>query len=85
MEDGTSFEEGSMSLINPLTALAFLDILKSNKEKSVVITAAASALGKMMNRYFPKEGIEVINIVRRQEQVELLKEEGAKYVLNSSD
>ena len=50
-----------------------------------MITAAASALGKMMNRYFPKEGIEVINIVRRQEQVELLKEEGAKYVLNSSD
>ena len=74
LEDSTTFEEGSMSLINPLTALAFLDILKSNKEKSVVITAAASALGRMMNRYFPKEGVEVINIVRRQEQVELLKE-----------
>jgi len=40
----------------------------------------------MINRLFPKEGVEVINIVRRAEQVELLKkEEGAKYVLNSSE
>lgn len=49
-----------------------------------MFTAAASALGRMVNRIFPKEGVEVINIVRRPEQVELLKGEGAKYVLNSS-
>ena len=49
------------------------------------MTAAASALGKIVNRFFPKEGIEVINIVRREEQVETMKKEGAKYILNSSD
>ena len=69
LDDNTSLQQGSMSLINPLTVMGFLDILKSNKEKSVVMTAAASALGKIVNRFFPKEGIEVINIVRRQQQV----------------
>jgi hypothetical protein len=38
----------------------------------------------MINRVYPKEGVEVINIVRKQEQVDLLKKEGAKYVLNST-
>jgi NADPH:quinone reductase len=33
-----------------------------------------------------ENGIPMINIVRRQEQIELLKKEnGAKYVLNSTD
>ena len=84
LSDSTTFDQGSMSLVNPLTVLAFLDILKEKKEKSVVITAAASALGRIINRLFPKEGIEVINIVRREEQANVLKEEGAKYIVNSS-
>jgi len=35
--------------------------------KAVIHTAAASALGKMMVRYFQENGIKVINIVRREE------------------
>ncbi len=54
-----------MSFVNPLTVLGMLDVLKSRKEKCVVLTAAASALARMMNRVYPKEGVEVINIVRR--------------------
>ena len=50
-----------------------------------MLTAAASALGQMVNRLFRSEGIEVINIVRRDAQVELLKEQGATIVLNSSE
>lgn len=46
-----------MTFINPLTALGMLDVLKSRKEKCVVLTAAASALGRMMNRIYPKEGV----------------------------
>lgn len=73
-----------MSFVNPLTVLGMLDVLKSRKEKCVVLTAAASALARMMNRVYPKEGVEVINIVRRAEQVEILKKEGAKHIINSS-
>jgi NADPH-dependent curcumin reductase CurA len=55
-----------MCVVNPLTALAMLDVLKSKKEKVVVLTAAASALCRMMNRIYPAEGVQIINIVRRQ-------------------
>ena len=68
----TSFEQGCMSLINPLTVMAMLDLTKQRKHKAVVMTAAASALGRIVNRFFPQEGIEVINIVRREEQIEVL-------------
>ena len=54
-----------MSFVNPLTAIGLLEHAKQKKAKTVIVNAAASALGRMMNRIFPLEGIEIINIVRR--------------------
>ncbi len=59
-----------------------LDISKAAKTPCVVNTAAASALGRMMIRYFRTNGIKVINIVRRKEQVDILKSEGAEFILD---
>jgi NADPH:quinone reductase-like Zn-dependent oxidoreductase len=38
----------------------------------------------MVNRLCQNEGVQVINVVRRESQVELLKQQGATIVLNSS-
>ena len=43
-----SDEQGSMSLVNPLTALAFFEMAKQNKHKAIINNAAASALGRMV-------------------------------------
>ena len=69
VDDSMSFEHAAMSFVNPLTAMAMLDLANTNKTKTVIVNAAASALGRMLNRYLPPEGVEVINIVRREEQV----------------
>lgn len=61
-----SFEHASMSFVNPLTAMAMLDIAKAKSVHTVIVDAAASALGRMLNRLLPPEGIEVINIVRKE-------------------
>lgn len=61
-----SFEHASMSFVNPLTAIAMLDLANTKKSKCVIINAAASSLGRMLNRFLPSEGIEIINIVRRE-------------------
>jgi NADPH:quinone reductase-like Zn-dependent oxidoreductase len=74
-----------MSAINPLTAIGHLELAKEGGHKAVVITAAASSLGQMINRLFSAEGIQVVNVVRREAQVELLKRQGATIALNSSD
>src|SRR5258706_1482066 len=80
-----SLEQGAMSVVNPLTAMAFLTLAKEGRHKAIVQTAAASALGQMFNRLCKNEGIQIINIVRREAQKELLKEQGAEIVVNSND
>ena len=85
LNKSVSLEQGAMSVINPLTASAFLEITKDDGHKAIVLTAAASALGQMVNRLGRSEGVQVINVVRRDAQVELLKAQGATVVLNSSD
>jgi len=80
-----SLAQGSMSFVNPLTALAFFDIAKRGKHSAIVSTAAASALGKMILRLGMKEKIPIINIVRKKEQVDLLRSLGAEFVLQSSE
>ena len=52
--------------VNPLTAMAMLDIAESKKIKTVIVNAAASSLGRMLNRLLPPEGVQIINIVRRE-------------------
>ncbi len=79
-----SLEQGAMAAINPLTASAFLEIAKQGGHRTIVLTAAASALGQMVNRLSRSDGIQVINIVRRDTQVDLLKQQDATIVLNST-
>lgn len=85
LDKSVSLEQGAMSVINPLTAMAFLALAREGEHKTIVLTAASSALGQMVNRLLPGEDIQVINIVRRDAQVELLKQQGAEIVINSSD
>jgi len=68
-----------------MTVLCLLEVVKELGVKAIVQNAAASSIGRMIVRYFTKNGIKVINIVRRQEQVDILQKEGAEYILNSSD
>lgn len=72
-------------MTNLLTASAFLELTKQGGHKAIVLTAAASSLGQIVNRLGRSEGVQVINVVRREEQVQLLKEQGATLVLNSSE
>jgi len=80
-----SDEQGSMLLVNPLTALAFFEIAKRNNHRAIINNAAASALGRMIELLGKKNRIPVINIVRNQSQVDMLHKTGSQYVLNSSE
>lgn len=77
-------EQGSMSLVNPLTALGFFEIVRKDKHIAIINNAAASALGRMVELLGNKHNIPVINIVRSQSQVEMLKNSGSHFVLDSS-
>ncbi|MDT7809946.1 MAG: NADPH:quinone reductase [Acidobacteriota bacterium] len=81
----TDIEQASMMIVNPFTAWALLGLAKELRASAVVQTAAASALGRMIQRLAASRGVEIVNVVRRPEQVALLEADGAKYVLDSSN
>lgn len=85
VESDMSFQQAACNTVNPLTVIGMLDTVKGAKVQAVVHTAAASQLGRMMVRYFHANGVRVINVVRRDEQVDILKREGADLVLNQND
>eukprot|EP01017_Pseudomicrothorax_dubius_P039899 TRINITY_DN6180_c0_g1_i1.p1 TRINITY_DN6180_c0_g1~~TRINITY_DN6180_c0_g1_i1.p1 ORF type:complete len:398 (-),score=110.46 TRINITY_DN6180_c0_g1_i1:35-1168(-) len=85
IDDKYSIEEAAGALVVPLTALMFLDLAKRLLCKTVVNTAASSCVGRSTFRLLQLSDIEVINIVRKQEKAAQLLNEGAKFVLNSSD
>jgi NADPH2:quinone reductase len=80
-----SLEQGAMLLVNPLTAMAMFEIVKSGKHRAVVSTAAASALGGMLLQLGKRHNTPIIHVVRRDAQVDLVRKRGGEYILNSSE
>jgi len=85
MDEGTSPAEAASSFVNPLTALSFVETMKMENHTALVHTAAASNLGQMLVKICKDDGIPLVNIVRKSEQVDLLKNLGAEYICNTSD
>ena len=81
---GTTPAEGASCFVNPLTALGMVGTMRLEGHKALVHTAAASNLGQMLTKLCIADNVALVNIVRKQEQVDLLKSIGAQYVCNSS-
>jgi NADPH2:quinone reductase len=84
MGEGVTPREAASSFVNPMTALGMVETMRDEGFKGLVHTAAASNLGQMLNRICLADDIPLINIVRKPEQETLLRELGAKRVLNST-
>lgn len=82
--DSVTYEEAACALVNPLTVEGFIHTCQEKGHKAIVHSAAASSLGKMLVKACINHGITLINIVRRQEQVDSLKNLGASIVIDSS-
>jgi NADPH2:quinone reductase len=81
---GTAAVDGASSFVNPMTALGMVETMRLENHTALVHTAAASNLGQMLVRLCRSEQVPLVNIVRRQEQEDLLRAAGAAYVCNSS-
>ena len=68
-----------------MTALAMLSTMRLEGHTALVHTAAASSLGRMLNRLCLADGVEIVNVVRRTEQASILRELGAGHIVDSTD
>jgi len=81
-----SDNEASSVMINTFTALGLVEKVKSDGGERVLITAAASHLGKLMIKLFQDNKITVSVTVRSKEQEEELRTVyGVRNILNSED
>lgn len=84
LPEGATPAEGASCFVNPLTALGMVETMHREGHKALVHTAAASNLGQMLNKICLKDGIGLVNIVRKPEQTAILEAIGARHVCDAS-
>lgn len=84
LPEGITPTEGASCFVNPLTVLGMLGTMREEGHTALVHTAAASNLGQMLQKACTADSIELVNIVRKPEQVDLLRSIGARHICNSS-
>ena len=84
LPDDVDTADGASLFINPLTALSMVETMRAEDHTALVHTAAASNLGQMLVRICAADGVGLVNIVRRDEQAEMLRDLGAVHVVDSS-
>lgn len=85
MNEGTTPEQSASCFVNPLTALGMVETMKMENHTALIHTAAASNLGQMLIKICKAENVPLVNVVRRNEHVDMLKDLGAEHVCNSSE
>jgi NADPH:quinone reductase-like Zn-dependent oxidoreductase len=84
LPDSVSTVQGAALFVNPLTALSMVETMRAEGHTALVHTAAASNLGQMLVRICAADGIGLVNIVRRAEQAQALRDIGGVHVVDSS-
>jgi NADPH:quinone reductase-like Zn-dependent oxidoreductase len=82
--EGTPPAAAASAFVNPLTALGMVDTMRLEGHTALVHTAAASNLGRMLNRICRAEEVGLVNVVRSPAQAELLVADGARLVVDQS-
>jgi NADPH:quinone reductase len=84
LPDGTTPAEGASCFVNPLTSLGMVETMRREGHTALVHTAAASNLGQMLNRICVADNVGLVNVVRTQQQEDILRAIGARHVCNST-
>ncbi len=85
LKDKMPEDQAACFTVNPFTAYGLFSLAKEGGCKTIIQNAATGQVGKFIRILAKRDGIKVINIVRKTQHVSLLKSEGETEVLNSND
>ena len=83
--DNMSDEVAAQLFVNPFTAVAMVEETGVKEGEWLMITACASALGKMVIQICKMRGIKTIGTVRRNDLTDELKALGADEIINTAE
>jgi NADPH:quinone reductase-like Zn-dependent oxidoreductase len=78
-------DQAAAFCINPFTAYALVSLAKASGTPAIIQNGSSGQVGVFVRVLAAREGIRVINLVRKEEQVKALQEEGEDHVLWMSD
>jgi len=85
LKDEIPVEQAACMFVNPFTAYALFEHVIENGHDALILTGAGGQVGQFI-RYFARErGVEVINIVRKDQHIAELQSQSEEYVLNVMD
>ncbi|MEM6932387.1 MAG: alcohol dehydrogenase catalytic domain-containing protein [Pseudomonadota bacterium] len=79
---GVRDEDAAGLFVNPLTAVGMVSLAEESGSSSVVLSAGASQLSKLMIGLAADRGLKTIALVRRANQIEKLKDLGCDHPLD---
>ncbi|AXI49954.1 MULTISPECIES: zinc-binding dehydrogenase [unclassified Sulfitobacter] len=85
LPDVISDVAGAQLIAMPFSAISLLETLKAQKGDWIVQTAANGAVGKIMTTLAKSRGINLLNLVRREDAVKELTDLGIDNVLSTSE
>ncbi len=85
VDEKMEIEQVACFAINPFTAYGLYETARKNISPAIILNAAAGQVARFVQVLAKANNINVINIVRKKEQIDELIELGEKYVLNSND
>ena len=78
-------DQAAALCINPFTAYALFSMATEKKAGAIIQNAASGQIGIFIRTLAKNKRLAVINLVRKEEHIKDLNEEGEKYVLNMND
>lgn len=74
-------EQAAAFCINPFTACALHEMAQARFAPAIIQNGASGQVGVFLRNLAALSGIQVINLVRKEEQVDILKDEGESHVI----
>jgi NADPH:quinone reductase-like Zn-dependent oxidoreductase len=81
VSDDLPAEQAAAFCINPFTACALHELAQNRFTPAIIQNGASGQVGIFLRNLAARSGIQVINLVRKEEQVEILKDEGESHVI----
>jgi NADPH2:quinone reductase len=85
LPDAIADEAAAQLVSMPLSALALIDFVEAGKGDWLIQNAANGAVGKTLAMFAKRRGINIVNLVRRDEAVAELTELGIDNVVSTAD
>lgn len=83
--DGIPDEQAAALCINPFTAYALMELALEQEASAVIQNGASGQIGIFLRNLARLHGLNMINIVRKEEHLKMLEDEGEKHNVSLND